>query len=792
MNRKNMIWGVITTIILITSYLLVKSTVPVSALESPLQDERINHSILLYIGSSHAYVDGKPSEISPGEKIQPLLRQNRTFVPLRFIAEHYGADVTWDKNSKTILIKGPSGTLRMSIGDNRMYVNGRTVKMDAAPVLYQNRAFVPIRAVSEGLDKHVFWDPSGLIIISGKASSEFDSVKDRYLLHLTALLFAKQIPVVSAIASSDDGHIPANAIDGDLNTRWSAQGDNQWIQFDLGREQEVGYAAIAYYQGIFRQGKFEISVSSSGNSWTRVWSGRSPKGSNNLEIYPFRHVKARFVRIIGHGNTQNDWNSFSEIEFYSPNNGETPIISLSEPSTAPPATQAIPFTLPGLTEADGSPHPVHFPNPVTGKILNVVSFGADPANNGHDDRKAVQSAIDAARPGDEVYFPDGVYNLRSANSQDDASQLLLKSGVNLRGQSMEKTIIFSDVQNNKNDIKVMTSYGRYQIRLSQFTVSSNFHGKFSSDYRRPNPQKGGPAIGININNRDGVPSYNITINRVKVENFQNIGIRIGHSRDIVVSECVIQKATDVSGGGNGYGVAIMGVPKQNPFGTAEDTLFNLVENNRFIGPYLRHGVIIAYFAHNNLVRNNTFTNTALDSIDLHGEDEYLNEIERNRISGSLNESAIGVGNIGGKAPYNHDASGPGNYIHHNVISDGKTGICVSMGSPNTVIESNIIKNSADSDAKGIWILNAPHTIVKNNEITNNTSLRFWGILLQHDQGDPRANHVGAGDPLDIRILDNQITGNSNGVWISAGSQIELSGNTIKDNQNTDYKNDLEK
>jgi poly(beta-D-mannuronate) lyase len=34
-------------------------------------------------------------------------------------------------------------------------------------------------------------------------------------------------------ASANDGNVPGNAVDGDLNTRWSANGDGQWLQLEM-------------------------------------------------------------------------------------------------------------------------------------------------------------------------------------------------------------------------------------------------------------------------------------------------------------------------------------------------------------------------------------------------------------------------------------------------------------------------------------------------------------------------------------------------------------------------------
>src|SRR5436190_7888735 len=60
---------------------------------------------------------------------------------------------------------------------------------------------------------------------------------------------AVRLPIASTIASADDGNVPANSLDGNLATRWSAQGDGQWIQFDLGATQTVGAVKIAWYSG---------------------------------------------------------------------------------------------------------------------------------------------------------------------------------------------------------------------------------------------------------------------------------------------------------------------------------------------------------------------------------------------------------------------------------------------------------------------------------------------------------------------------------------------------------------
>jgi hypothetical protein len=126
-----------------------------------------------------------------------------------------------------------------------------------------------------------------------------------------------KLPIFSAAASDyQDGHPPGDTIDGDLSTRWSASGDGQWIEYDLESTTTVGYVKIAWFKGDQRMAAFDIEVSSDGIDWSQVYSGQSNGTTLNLQSYDFNDLTARYVRIVGHGNTENDWNSITEVEIY--------------------------------------------------------------------------------------------------------------------------------------------------------------------------------------------------------------------------------------------------------------------------------------------------------------------------------------------------------------------------------------------------------------------------------------------------------------------------------------------
>lgn len=98
-------------------------------------------------------------------KIMPFIEDNRTMVPIRFIAESLGAEVEWNEEEQKVTIKGETN-VELVIGENSITVNGEKKETDAAAKIIGGRTFVPLRSVSEGLNKAVHWDERGLIIIS--------------------------------------------------------------------------------------------------------------------------------------------------------------------------------------------------------------------------------------------------------------------------------------------------------------------------------------------------------------------------------------------------------------------------------------------------------------------------------------------------------------------------------------------------------------------------------------------------------------------------------------------------
>ena len=127
---------------------------------------------------------------------------------------------------------------------------------------------------------------------------------------------SNKISVVTVEASGHDGNLPENTLDGNLDTRWSSEGNEEWIKYDLEKYQNIELLNIAWFRGDKRKAYYTIQVSADGNEWVDVFSGESSGQTIQPEPHTFDSVEGRYVRIIGNGNSSNDWNSVTVVEIW--------------------------------------------------------------------------------------------------------------------------------------------------------------------------------------------------------------------------------------------------------------------------------------------------------------------------------------------------------------------------------------------------------------------------------------------------------------------------------------------
>ena len=184
------------------------------------------------------------------------------------------------------------------------------------------------------------------------------------------------VPPNVITASTNDGNVPGNAIDGNLATRWSANGDGQWLQIDLGTTRTICSVNVSFYSGNLRQSRFDIQTGAAGTGpWTNALTGALSSGTTTaLESFDFPDVDGRFVRYVGHGNTVNAWNSINEIEIFVKTAGGSPTPTPTATPTATPTPTSGPTPTPTAT-----PTPVVTPLEIT-PAAGVVTASTQDTN----------------------------------------------------------------------------------------------------------------------------------------------------------------------------------------------------------------------------------------------------------------------------------------------------------------------------------------------------------------------------------------------------------------------------
>ena len=130
----------------------------------------------------------------------------------------------------------------------------------------------------------------------------------------TGVLNSYAAEPVSVTASEHDGNIPENTLDSSLSTRWSANGSGQYIRYDLGERFNIESIDIAFFNGDQRSAEFEVQTSDDASDWQTVFNGLQPQSTLEQQNISLISSAARFVQIVGYGNTSNSWNSIAEVD----------------------------------------------------------------------------------------------------------------------------------------------------------------------------------------------------------------------------------------------------------------------------------------------------------------------------------------------------------------------------------------------------------------------------------------------------------------------------------------------
>ena len=113
--------------------------------------------ILMCIGDPYMNVNGTAMEIDPGQGTTPVVLDGRTLMPIRTAVEVMGGTADWDSTERKVGLTVNDYAIEMSIGSKQFSVNSSLKELDVPPQIINNRTMLPIRFIAENAGCEVAW-----------------------------------------------------------------------------------------------------------------------------------------------------------------------------------------------------------------------------------------------------------------------------------------------------------------------------------------------------------------------------------------------------------------------------------------------------------------------------------------------------------------------------------------------------------------------------------------------------------------------------------------------------------
>ncbi len=110
--------------------------------------------IKMTLGKTDYTVNGEAKTMD----VAPIIRNDRTMLPVRYVAEALGAEILWDGATSTATLKTAVTEIKITVGATTALVNGQSVTLDSPAFIENSRTYMPVRFVAETLGATVGWD----------------------------------------------------------------------------------------------------------------------------------------------------------------------------------------------------------------------------------------------------------------------------------------------------------------------------------------------------------------------------------------------------------------------------------------------------------------------------------------------------------------------------------------------------------------------------------------------------------------------------------------------------------
>ena len=133
-------------------------------------------TIVLKIGSPTMTVNGTDMPIDE-DGTAPVIVNDRTLLPVRAVVEQMGGTVDWNGEKQEVTLNYGADEIKLTIDSTEAYLNGVTQTLDVAPTVMNDRTMLPIRFIAESFKFGVAWNGDEQTVTITNANSEQEPSK---------------------------------------------------------------------------------------------------------------------------------------------------------------------------------------------------------------------------------------------------------------------------------------------------------------------------------------------------------------------------------------------------------------------------------------------------------------------------------------------------------------------------------------------------------------------------------------------------------------------------------------
>jgi len=146
------------TIFLLTIFILALFAFSIPALASP------THEAVFVVSQANYTADDQLKQMDA----ETFIENSRTYVPVRYLGDALSAETGWDEGTQTVTVTLDDKVVKLVIDDKTLSIGDQTKQMDVAPVIRDGRTYLPARWVAESYGYTVRWNPQVQTVYVGQ------------------------------------------------------------------------------------------------------------------------------------------------------------------------------------------------------------------------------------------------------------------------------------------------------------------------------------------------------------------------------------------------------------------------------------------------------------------------------------------------------------------------------------------------------------------------------------------------------------------------------------------------